>query len=198
VSNSRQRLSARDYKNPGRGSPLLDLTRYRQFGAGLAVGLGVALLVWIYEHHVRPASADALAEVARPTTRTAKAASSAAADGVEPATEYRFYDMLPTYEVTVPELEQAPRRDQPSEPVTQPGVYVLQVGSYRDQPESAQRVRDKLAKLGIEASVQHVAIDEVDWYRVRIAAMSDLAKLNATRRLLQTADMDAVIFRVGD
>ena len=29
-------------------------------------------------------------------------------------------------------------------------------------------------------------------------AMSDLAKLNATRRQLRTADIDAIIYRVGD
>ncbi len=57
---------------------------------------------------------------------------------------------------------------------------MLQVGSYRNRPD-AERLRDKLAKLGIDASMQHVAIDADEWHRVRIGPISDLAKLNATR-----------------
>ncbi len=195
MSNGRQRLSARDYKNAGRGQPMFDLMRYRQFGIGLAVGLGAALLVWIYDHRVQP-QVDELTEVSKPATRAEETAPSAAADSENPAGDYTFYDMLPKFEVTVPESDHGVRRDQP-EPVTRPGVYVLQVGSYRGRPD-AERLRDKLAKMGIEAIIQHVSIDADEWHRVRIGPITDLAKLNATRRQLRTADMDALIQRVGD
>ena len=47
----------------------------------------------------------------------------------------------------------------------QPGAYVLQVGSYRNR-DDAERLRAKVAKLGIEARVQHVAIDADELHRI--------------------------------
>ncbi len=199
MSNTRQRLSARDYKHGGREPGRFDFARYRQFGYGLAVGLAVALGVWLYEHRSKPDAAE-LAEVTAPEARADKVAGkkSAAAETTEdPARDYTFYDALPKFEVTVPERDHDVRRDLPDQPVVQPGVYRLQAGSYRNRPD-AERVRDKLAKLGMEVSVQHVAIDAEEFYRVVIGPFNDLNKLNATRRQVRAADIDAIIIRVGD
>ena len=105
--------------------------------------------------------------------------------------------MLPKFEVVVPEKERDVRADMPSAPVARPGVYVLQVGSYRSLPE-AERVNSQLAKQGIEAAVQRVAVDEDVWHRVRIGPISDLAQLNATRDSLRRANFDPIVIRVGD
>jgi cell division protein FtsN len=193
-------MSARDYKNAGRGQSGFDFTRYQQFGIGLAAGLAVALGVWLYDHRAQPRAADDLGEVAGPDAQAGKAAAkqSAAADtSGDPARDYAFYDMLPKFEVTVPERDHSTRRDLPDEPVTQPGAYVLQTGSYRNRPDADRQV-ERLAKLGIEASVQHVTIDADEFYRVRIGPISDLVKLNATRKALRAADIDALRSRVGD
>ncbi len=115
----------------------------------------------------------------------------------QPATQYDFYDMLPKFEVVVPEQERDVSTDTPAAPVVRPGVYVLQAGSYRSQPD-AERVRAQLAKQGIEATVQRVAVDADVWHRVRIGPVSDLARLNATREALRRADVDAIVVRVGD
>lgn len=200
MSTPSRRLSARDYKHASRAEPAFDLAKYQQFGVGLAAGLVVALLVWLYDHRAQPKPADDLAAVSGPEARAGKtpAKSSAAAEtGGDPANDYAFYDMLPKFEVTVPERDRGARRDLPDEPVTQPGAYVLQVGSYRNRPD-AERLAEKLSKLGIEASVQHVSIDTDEWYRVRIGPVSDLDKLNAIRKTLRAADIDALRVRVGD
>jgi cell division protein FtsN len=105
--------------------------------------------------------------------------------------------MLPKFEVTVPERDHGARRDVPSEPITQPGIYVLQVGSFRNRPD-AERMVEKLGKLGIQAVVQHVSIDADEFHRVRTEPITDLALLNATRKTLRTADISATIYRVGD
>jgi cell division protein FtsN len=194
-------MSARDYKNAARTRTSFDIRQYQQFGIGLAAGLAVALVVWLYDHRAQPAATDELAEVTAPADRAGKAAAkqSAAAETAEdPATDYAFYDMLPKFEVTVPELDHGARRDLPTQPITARGAYVLQVGSYLDQPDAAVRMKEKLAKLGIEASVQQVTIDADEWHRVRIGPINDLAILNATRKTLRAADIDAIIYRVGD
>jgi len=197
VSTGRQRISARDYKHAGRTRPLFELTQFRQFGAGLAVGLVLAGFVWIYDHRTDPGHADDPAAVPRPVAPAGKDAAAEAADSEVPASEFAFYDMLPNFEVTVPEPERPVRRKLPDEPVTQPGAYVLQVGAYRNLP-GAELLRDKLAKLGIEANILHVSDDTDVWHIVRIGPMRDLTNINAKRRALRAADIDVLVQRAGD
>jgi cell division protein FtsN len=199
VSN-RPRLAAKDYKHGGKTQAGFDFARYQQFAMGLGLGLVVALGVWLYGQRAKPADADELAEVIAPEAREEKAAgkkSAAAETADDPSKDYAFYDALPKFEVTVPEQDHGVRRDLPDQPVAQPGSYVLQVGSYRNRPD-AERLRDKLGKLGVDATVQHVSIDADEWHRVRIGPLNDLGKLNSTRRQLRAADIDAIIYRVGD
>lgn len=194
MSSQRARLSGRDYKRSSGGGGIV-WTRYRQFGIGLALGLGVALVVYISDHRQQPVVAE---EQPQPRANAkGKAAASVDADAETPAAQYDFYDMLPKFEVVVPEKERDVRSDLPSAPVTRPGVYFLQAGSYRNQPD-AERVREKLAKQGIVAIVQRVAVDTDVWHRVRIGPISDLKQLNATRQNLRSADIDAIVVRVGD
>jgi cell division protein FtsN len=191
----RRPLPTRDYKHGGRASGL-DLSQYRQFGAGLAAGLVVALGVWLYDHRAIPAE-QIEESVPRPRAADETQDAASADPAEDPATQFDFYDMLPKYEVVVSEQERDVRRDQPSVPVVQPGAYVVQAGSYRNQVEAA-RVRDKLVKQGIEATIQKVTVDEDEWFRVRVGPYRDLDRINATRRALRTADIDALIIRVGD
>ena len=105
--------------------------------------------------------------------------------------------MLPNFEVVVPEKDRDVKRDLPAAKIERPGVYVLQAGSYRNQPD-AERVRAQLALQGINAKVQRVAVDNDVWHRVRIGPISDLAELNRVRKQLQAADVDGLVIRVGD
>jgi len=189
----RQRLSGRDFKHAARGSGLPPaLAKYRDFAAGLALGLAVAFIVYISDARQRPIADE------QPQPRVkAQADAAAEAELEQPVAQYDFYEMLPKFEVVVPEKERDVRSNVPTAPVTRPGVYVLQAGSYRNQPD-AERVRSKLAKQGIEATVQRVAVDADVWHRVRIGPISDLAQLNATRQSLNQADIDAIVVRVGD
>ncbi len=189
MSGSKQRLSARDYKHAGKrngGVPL----HYRAFAAGLGIGLLAALAVYMVMLRATP-----VAET-QPQPR-AKAKVDPAVDNEEPPAKYDFYDMLPKFEVVVPEKERDARRDTTSAPVEQPGAYVLQVGSYKNEAE-AERVRGQLSKQGIDATVQRVAVDADVWHRVRIGPFRDLDRLNATRRQLRAAGIDAIMYRVGE
>ena len=116
----------------------------------------------------------------------------------KPAEKYDFYQMLPNFEVVVPEKEKDVKRDLPAaSKVERPGIYVLQVGSYRSETE-ADGMRARLSKLGVDAKVQRVAVDADVWHRVRIGPINNLDDLNKTRRQLQAADVDALVIRIGD
>jgi cell division protein FtsN len=140
----------------------------------------------------------------KPEPRRAAQPSStpAATDAQDPPAalnQYSFYEMLPKFEVVVPEKERDVKResDVSTARVDRPGVYVLQAGSYRGL-EDAERVRAKLSRLGIDSQVQRVAVDADVWHRVRIGPVSDLEKLNRMRRQLRASDIDALLIRVGD
>ena len=143
------------------------------------------------------------AEVARPEPRRADASpdatTDAATDGEDAAKNLDFYDMLPKFEVVVPEKDKEVRGERGNTlgPIERPGVYVLQAGSYRDLVE-AQRVSTQLRMQGIEAQVQRVAVDEDVWHRVRIGPITDLVELNRLRAKLRRRELDTLVIRVGE
>lgn len=187
------RLTTRDYKRPVRRS--VDFSRLREFGGGLLVGLVLASGVFIYMSDAKKAP---LPEAPRPEPqRAAKSEATEAAATGESADRYDFYQMLPNFEVVVPEKERDAKRDLPTAKIERPGVYVLQAGSYRNEAD-AERVRAQLSLQGIDAKVQRVAVDNDVWHRVRIGPISDLGELNRVRKQLQAADVDRLVIRVGD
>lgn len=202
---SRQRYAVRDYKRRGRGQWSLQPARLREFGFGLAIGLALALVVFVADRRTGQSPLDAPEpraahhNTARSLPNEGKASSTAATDASEAGNEagrYDFYQMLPKFEVVVPEHEHG-TRVAPAAPVEQPGTYFLQVGSYRDAAV-AERIRAQLAKLDIQSSVQRVSVDNDVWHRVRIGPIRDLAQLNRLRQRLEAADLDSLVVRVDD
>ena len=187
------RLTTRDYKQAGRRGNALGGTRWRDMGIGLGLGLAVALAVFVRDNRKVEPEARPQPQ-ARAAARTQAAAS---AEAEEPAPQYDFYDMLPKFEVVVPERERDVRRDLPAARVERPGVYVLQAGSYRNQAD-AERIRAQLGKQGITATVQRVAVDTDVWHRVRVGPLRNLDQVNRMRDALRAADIDALVIRVGD
>jgi cell division protein FtsN len=190
------KITSRDFKR-GRPNGLnFDLGRYREFGVGLALGLSLSLFVLIWQNYREKNAASAAAATPKPQPR----ASAAPGDAEEGAKNYDFYEMLPNFEVVVPEKDRVVQRERDAAPATieRPGVYVLQAGSYRRQ-EEADRIQAQLRKQGIDAAVQRVAVDEDVWHRVRIGPISDLAELNRLRARLRAAEFDdALVIRVGE
>jgi cell division protein FtsN len=196
---SSQRLTARDYKRKRRSSLGLNLAQLSVFAIGLAAGLCVAGLIYIADHR----APEAPPEAQRPSPRKTSAAddSAVASAGAQAAAaaasgdgKYDFYQMLPKFEVVVPEKERG-ARVAPAAQIDRPGIYFLQIGSYRDV-DVAERVHAQLGKLGIEATVQRVAVDSDVWHRVRIGPIKDLAQLNRLRQQLHASDLDSLVIRV--
>jgi cell division protein FtsN len=192
------RQTHRDYKTNHRRS--MDAGRFREFGIGALVGVVFASAIFLYVGGKRQTAAHEAADVPHPDPhRQAPTTDTDQGNGTNPASEkYDFYQMLPNFEVVVPEKEKDVKRDLPATAkIERPGVYVLQIGSYRNEAD-ADRVRDQLAKEGIDAKVQRVAVDTDVWHRVRIGPIMKLDELNKLRKQLQSSDIDAIVIRVGD
>ena len=175
----------------------LDFGRWREFGVGLALGLSLSLFVLVWQNYREKEAAIKAPDVPRPEPRPGKEA--AAGDFEDGAKNYDFYDMLPNFEVVVPERDREVSAERPNQPVKieRPGVYVLQAGSYRQQAV-ADRTRAQLKLQGIDANVQRVAVDEDVWYRVRIGPVTDLAEVNRLHARLRAADLEPLVIRVGE
>lgn len=178
-------MSSRDYK---RSRPRVEpFSGWTGLAIGLAAGLGLGLAVYMLD---KPEGEPAGEPPPPASTRETEAPA-------EPETRYDYYEMLPNFEVVVPEKEREVARDAPAAEVSKEGAYVLQVGSYRDFKE-ADRVRAQLALQGIESRVQRVSVDADTWHRVRVGPISDLKELNRVRDRLREAEMDVLVIRIGD
>lgn len=168
---------------------------------GLAIGLSVALAIYVNGRNARVATQPAAREPASlsgPLKEPAPADEEAAAGTDEPPKpRFDFYKMLPNFEVIIPEQEKEVSTDTAEKAVVTPGVYVLQVGSFTEYAD-ADRRRAQLALQGIESAIQRVVIDDKTYHRVRIGPIDDLNELNILRSRLREADMDVLRIRLGD
>jgi cell division protein FtsN len=163
---------------------------------GLTIGLLVAGLVYLADDR------DELPRAAMPAVAPAPAAPPArprpapeTAPSAADAPRFEFYEMLPSYEVVVPEVESEPRPDTAPRAIAEPGSYVLQAGSFKAYADADARVA-ALALLGIEARIQRVTIDSAVFHRVRIGPIEELEELNRIRERLRDARVEVLLIRV--
>ena len=161
---------------------------------GLAVGLSLSVMVLVWQNYREKQAASDAAAQPKPDPR-AKVAT--ASENEEGARSYDFYNMLPNFEVVIPEQEPDVKVDAAPVTVEKPGVYVLQAGSFSEYKD-ADRRRAELALHGIESVIQRVSIDDRTYHRVRIGPISDLDKLNLMRSRLHQANIDVIRIRLGD
>jgi cell division protein FtsN len=173
---------------------------------GLAIGLSVAAAIYMKDRGMGgtpvsagPAPASLEAPITPEPVTTDPAPEPAEAPTPEPEEEPRFsfYNMLPNFEVVIPEEEGDVTRDDSVAAIEQSGTYVLQAGSFTD-PADADRRRAEIALLGVESQVQRISIDDRVYHRVRVGPLNDLDELNRIRGLLRGADIDVLRIRLGD
>lgn len=187
---------ARDYKNSKRRTGgASSLSGIAGFVVGLALGLAVAVGVYLFDR--RPAAR--LAQESSPMTRDEPPAAAKPAPASQDAeTQFEFYEMLPKFEVVIPEQDgAAPAAGPVTGAVEKPGAYILQAGSFRNNAD-AERVRALIAMQGVTSKVQKVTIDRDTWHRVRVGPITNLQQLEETRSKLRNARIDALVIRVGE
>lgn len=185
----------RDYKNRRSRKKQDALPGWMWGLGGLAVGLLVALAVFVHERtDLRPA---------QPQPDSAAIPSSARdipeQPDDEPTSRFDFYDMLPRFEVVIPETESEVDSSDPGQPAAsrEQGTYVLQAGSFQNFRD-ADRMKAQLALLGMESQIQNVTIDERRWHRVRLGPYNNFTEAQRVRRRLRESDVDALILRLAD
>ena len=167
---------------------------------GLAIGLSVAFAVYVKDRG--PAAQVATAAKEPASLQDAldhNSANSTTDEPPEASAEDRFdfYKMLPAFEMIIDSDKPAVDRDVEPKAIEEPGVYMLQAGSFSTHTD-ADRRRAELALHGIESRVQRARVNNRDYYRVYIGPIEDLGKLNVTRSRLRAAQIDVMRIRLGD
>lgn len=182
------------------------------FWGGLAIGLVIATGVYVYQH-LRAASQAVAIEVARPTPAPAPEKPSSPPPKPDVTrSQFDFYTILPELEVVVPDPQVAAPERKPAESVDRavpdkapqqavrvdaPGVYILQIGSFRERRD-ADRMKAELALLGVEAGIETVSVNQQKWHRVRVGPYRQLAQLNNARSELLANNIDFMLLKVRD
>ena len=185
---------------------------------GLAVGLSVAVAIYIKDRREAPAGADVAAggpsgpnptpaslqsalddngETGQPSTAAANSDAAEAKSEQKEEKRFTFYDILPNFEVVTPDEEPASSAGATPQAVVEPGLYVLQAGSFSTH-DDADRRRAELALHGIESHIQRVKVNDRDYHRVYIGPTEDLDELNMLRSRLRAAQIDVLRIRLRD
>ncbi len=167
--------------------------------AGLAIGLFVALLVYIKDNSSgKLAITETVAKVFQKQTETRGVKKEKVNKPPEPTTsskpKFDFYTILPELEVAIPEQELINTNNNPPVNTTNQ-QYMLQAGSFK-KFEEADKLKARLALQGIVANIQKVKINATDtWHRVRIGPLSNIKTLNQTRRRLRNLGIASIVVR---
>ncbi|MFQ5608743.1 MAG: SPOR domain-containing protein [Woeseiaceae bacterium] len=165
---------------------------------GLGVGLSVAAAVWVSDRRDgAPRAADPREPASQARALDDNNESAGRIETEKKQSRFDFYDMLPNFEVIIPEQEPDVSQDTEPQAVVQPGVYVLQAGSFTAYGD-ADRRRAELALQGIGSQIQRVTIDDRTYHRVRIGPTNDLDELNMLRSRLRAAKIDVLRIRLGN
>ncbi|MGB5626480.1 MAG: SPOR domain-containing protein [Woeseiaceae bacterium] len=167
---------------------------------GLAIGLSVAFAVYVKSNE--PATA-AKTDTPQPASLQSALDDNDEIPAPTPAKEkpenkrFTFYDILPNFEVITPEATPEVEADVAAKAIEEPGVYVLQAGSFSTNKD-ADRRRAELALHGIESHIQRVKVNDQNYHRVYIGPTDDLDELNMLRSRLRTAKIDVFRIRLSD
>ena len=193
-------MATRDYKHSGRKKQKPALPGWVWLLSGLAIGLFVALLVYLKDAPT-PGKVTATPSISvSKGTQDTREVRKPDAEEIPPPPKPRFdfYTLLPELEVVVPEDEVSGQAGTPREAkpkvITEDGRFILQAGSFR-KFEEADRLKASLALLGVQAHIQEVEVNDDTWHRVRIGPIASLAEINDIRSRLKANDIDTMLLK---
>jgi cell division protein FtsN len=170
---------------------------------GLAVGLSVAVAIYVKDRRPEPVVQTATPEPASlqssmdPMDNNGETEVATEPAESEKEKRFTFYDILPNFEVVTPDDEPDIARDAEPQAIVEPGVYILQAGSFSTNAD-ADRRRAELALHGIESHIQRVKVNDRNYHRVYIGPTDDLDELNLLRSRLRVAKIDVFRIRLSD
>ena len=185
-----------DYKSRGRAREKKTLPGFVWLLAGLAIGLFVALLVYL---DAQPKTGSSFSQAVQKELDKIKPRTAADTDSSKTSEKqepkFNFYTILPELEVLIPDSETRPPENKNKASVKNGVVagkqYILQAGSFRRQ-DDADKLKATLALLGFEASVQNVTINREAWHRVRLGPYTNTSELYRNINQLHEHDINAM------
>lgn len=190
-----------DYKGMGHGREKRPLPGFVWLLAGLAIGLFVALLVYLDKQpdvasNFGAAVQKELEKIKQKTTDSSSkdsTASEKASTKEEP--RFNFYTILPELEVLIPDSETQPPESSNKDSITSGKKYVLQAGSFKNKND-AEKLKANLTLLGFEPHIQNVTVNGNAWHRVRIGPYNQSSDLHDKIEQLQQNDISAVLMQL--
>jgi cell division protein FtsN len=166
---------------------------------GLAIGLSVAFAIYVKDNEpLRPQAASVPSSIDNNGESAIPASATPEPEVVKKERRFTFYDLLPAAEFVVPEkAPSAEEADVQPKAIVEPGVYVLQAGSFSTNTD-ADRRRAQLALQGIESHIQRVTVNDREYHRVYVGPTNDLDELNLLRSRLRAAKIDVLRIRLSD
>jgi len=130
-------------------------------------------------------------------TRPAPARKPTPGTPAEAPDRFEFYNVLPDQEVRVGTGPAGSRDDPGPPPIVAPGAYVIQAGAFPSFAE-ADKVKARLALLGVVAEIQQAETNGTVFHRVRIGPIENLDRLNQLRSRLKQNRIDFLVIPVGE
>lgn len=122
-----------------------------------------------------------------------------------PKPTFEFYTILPEMEVVIPDEElvapDAPGNETGEQeanlpPLQENAAFILQMGSFR-RFEDADRMKARLALIGIETEIQKVSINNRDtFHRVRSGPYRSQSRLNEIRKLARENNIATMVIKL--
>jgi hypothetical protein len=167
--------------------------RWPAFVAGVVVGVAGTVASFVYEP-------------GETLERAVKEVASGGGGDAPRSTRFEFYTVLPEKEIAIPETDLEPVAPAPRDdaaPVTSAAApaasgerFMLQVGSFRSL-EDADRLKAKLAFLGLESTIQTVSLDGREtWHRVHVGPYEGRAALAEARGRLKENRFEAMVLKL--
>jgi len=184
-----------DYKSRGKRKQKKTMPGYLWLLAGLSIGLFVAFIIYLDkqpESEVPFTAAvtqelDQLKQSNKQTTN--KKAELKEPEEVE--SKYTFYTILQGMKVLIPESETRPPETKNRKSESKNTRFILQAGSFQNIND-AEKLKAKLAFMGLQANIQNVTVNNQTWHRVRTGPYDNKKQLYQSQKVLQRNNINAI------
>ena len=195
-----------DYKSRATRKQKKSLPGYVWLLSGLAIGLFIAFIIYLDKQPENTndfgsavqLELEKLKQEKNSTTETKIAKKTNTPEKKEQ--KFNFYTLLPELELFIPESETRPPENlsnsqagntNNTKATSNSKKYVLQIGSFQNLSD-AKKLKANIAFLGLEASIQHVSINNQAWHRVRTGPYKSKQQLYQYQKQLKQNGINAI------
>lgn len=161
----------------------------------ILITLFVAFLVFLSNSTPSDKPSTKKVEVASKTTKKVKPIKPISRKQKPEEPRFDFYTILPETEVIVPDYEIDTRSREEKFGKGKASKYLIQAGSFKNFAE-ADKLRARLALLGMESRVEKAKIGNVLWNRVKLGPYRYTSDISKTKKTLKNNGIDTIVIEV--